>query len=942
MFRSICGHLGALWRLLLLGVLLASLLSSLFLLGTAPPLAMAAPLQGEKVSDPDTTNINARLSKTSADNGAIWTDKTVNKNQTVINNIGGSPIHTVDTSGGSDFSVALSALSQGYSIQTMTSPSDVVFVLDVSWSMILNRLPNGQTRAAVMVSAINSAIKQLMAANPNNRVAVVAYGGYYSNGNKARSYNILPLARYDISGNCFNITGTNENNTYLRVNSTIAGATTYSVHLYGGTPTQLGMYTGANVLMNNSDTLYTDTTTSTTMTRRPNIILLTDGDPTFGWEDYTMAMANETNFEHGNGSPSDMGIDVLNIATIAYWKKQVSEHYYPSPSTQEATLYTIGVDVSESHALAVLDPAHNAINDTLNLGGMTYNAKTLLDSFIATSTSITFPALTTAPGDPPSNYVDVSIANNSPTANYITSYDYTDGYYSATKASELNDAFDDIAQHIITTGTYSTNTNNSDPNFTGNVVVKDVIGQGFAFVQPRGFIINDAVYRGASLANDLVNSPAGAVRSKYTSVLENRLGISSTQASDLINSCISSGAVYYTNNDTYSTELKWYADSNLNYLSSYCDATGIAQTAPAGATCTVQLYSIEGTVTDPVSAKQTDLMYLYFEVVTALKDGVFAAPGSYNTQFDLDAKQQTVLWYIPASLIPQRTVKPVYDTAMPPSVTGVTVDERTPLRALYTVSPRSDLDFAELSDTYKRANANAAKTGYYFYTNDWRDPLDTAAAVFSPNISNPYYYFTGDLDGNGKTYLYTEAAGVYTKANTYTAGTDYYVQAQYLDESAPGYLVINYVPLDQSLVTVSGQSGEPYIAYGTARSPNALNAKLSNPTGSSAFTLDEGSNQRGNIQEQFLGNNGRLELLSNEPPPPDPPDPNNPNPPDTPDPPDPSDPPDRHVTPPDSQDTPKTGDNSSLQANLQVALLLVVIATACITTALVRMRREKF
>ena len=79
-------------------------------------------------------------------------------------------------------------------------PLDVVFVLDTSGSM--NQ--NGVNRASSMVTAANSAIATLMAANENNRIAVVTfssadsedeeYGGGTSNGAAA---NVLSsLAHY--------------------------------------------------------------------------------------------------------------------------------------------------------------------------------------------------------------------------------------------------------------------------------------------------------------------------------------------------------------------------------------------------------------------------------------------------------------------------------------------------------------------------------------------------------------------------------------------------------------------------------------------------------------------------------------------------------------------------------------------------------------------------
>ncbi|MCL2680744.1 MAG: VWA domain-containing protein [Coriobacteriia bacterium] len=830
--------------------------------------SVSIPLSQVKVADPDTSDLLALVSPTTLENGRIWTDKSVSADQTVINTRAGTPLKVVDTTNTTDFSVLLSALSQGYCIKTVTTPSDVVFIIDVSGSMVQNDLGT-QTRAAAMVDALNGAITQLMAANPENRVGVVAYGGErvpWDAGTRgiAREITVLPLGRYEIVGNHFTLSGST-----ILVNSQITAAnpaipTSFAVA--GGTPTQLGIVRGAEMLMANMDTTFTDPDTSTTVVRRPNIILLTDGDPTFGWTDYTMAGATATNFDHGNGNPSDMGVDVLTVLTASYWKKQVSEHYY-GISGGEATFYTIGVGVEGSHAPTVLDPANNAQDNTSVFGSTTYNAKTILDSFIATSAPITFPATLNVPdGMLTLDLALVSIANTAPTPYYITDYDYVDGYYPVDDSAALSNAFANIAQNIITSGVYATDTENTDPNFAGNVIIKDVIGQGFVFEQPQGFVIDDSIYNGSTLANDLVNNQTSANWNSYVTVLMNRLGISQTQAVALIQSSIASGNLYYQGGSDYSTKIQWYADSNLNYLGGYYSSGGAVQPAPAGATCTVALYSIEGVVTDPISGTSTDLMYLYFQVVTALQAGSFVAPQMHSAVlFRLEADQQAALWYIPASLIPQRTVKPQFDAPGSTTVVAVDIEEVAPIRACYTVGLRPDFDLDLFSSSYKTTHRNAAGDGYYFYTNDWNmridlDPSRTISA-FVPNISNPYYYYTGDAESDGKTWLYTQSGGVFTIASSFSAGAQYYVRTEYFDATAaPSYLGESFQLLDSNTL-ISGTDAQPFIAYGTPRGNNRAVAKTSNITASLPNSFHEDSTLSGIVQQQILGNNGRFEVL---------------------------------------------------------------------------------
>lgn len=126
------------------------------------------------------TPINGRYA------GRVWTDK------------------SVDHEDGSDvFKTTFSALGSSRTIHSTTSnPLDVVFIVDVSGSM--NMEPNSDTYAGTSprmrsaVSALNNAIGQLMAANPNNRVAVTTFSstGDYAGNNVT----MLDLGRYASNG----------------------------------------------------------------------------------------------------------------------------------------------------------------------------------------------------------------------------------------------------------------------------------------------------------------------------------------------------------------------------------------------------------------------------------------------------------------------------------------------------------------------------------------------------------------------------------------------------------------------------------------------------------------------------------------------------------------------------------------------------------------------
>ncbi|MDR0513771.1 MAG: hypothetical protein LBG81_01240, partial [Coriobacteriaceae bacterium] len=162
---------------------------------------------------------------------------------------------------------------------------------------------------------------------------------------------------------------------------------------------------------------------------------------------------------------------------------------------------------------------------------------------------------------------------------------------------------------------------------------------------------------------------------------------------------------------------------------------------------------------------------------------------------------------------------------------------------------------------------NAKGDGYYLYTDQWNRFVtqDNSRAVFQPNASNPSYYYVGDDSTQGKTYLYTlDAGGMgYTLATTYTPGIDYYTATTYFDRNAvaTGYIATTYVAIDQSTTPLSGTDAQPYIAYGTPRPAQTTLDKRANPTGTFTYAVNAAPVTLAHGAQQFLGNNGRFEVL---------------------------------------------------------------------------------
>ena len=238
------------------------------------------------VADPDTSDIENSFNNSAADDGKIVTDKSVNHIEEDM------------------FEVTLSGLGQAFQTSRVVENGkklDVVFVLDVSGSMSQYR----SQRYKNMVNAVNTAMKTIMNANKENRIGIVTFSG--------SSATLLSLDSYKTS---------NQNGNYLTANDSkisIANGVTDSngnresgrVNVSGGTFTQSGMARGANLLINNNDT----------EDRVPVVILLSDGEPTYGTTNYN----NVGNHNLGSGSRSTGQIGYNTILTGKSYKDKVEK-----------------------------------------------------------------------------------------------------------------------------------------------------------------------------------------------------------------------------------------------------------------------------------------------------------------------------------------------------------------------------------------------------------------------------------------------------------------------------------------------------------------------------------------------------------------------------------------------------------------------------------------
>ena len=762
-----------------------------------------------KHADPGTNNSTKYFYPSTLENGRIWTDKTVSADNSVIYDIAGNPAKIIDAKP-NEFLITLSALSQSYTVDTVVEPTDSVFVLDVSASMYINKLDNEKSRVEMMVEALNAAIVTLMNENPHNRVAVVAFGG---DSGKSRIVPILKLGHYNVTDKKY---FSMRSAAYIQVSSQIPDSALFytgdtanrAVRVNGGTPTQQGIYAGAKILLaDDHDTAYTYTDNkgkNTVVIRKPNIILLSDGGATIGWTDYkfeNQLSDTDNGFDCGDANTTDMGISILTVLTASYCKQQVSEHYYGTEETaKSAGFYTIGLGLgNETGAEAVLDPAVFAENISRVYLSETYNMKQVLDNFInlPAGKKISFPVLKKGSSSV-RELAEIQTDDN------IKSYNYTDGYYKADKADELIEAFKTITRRIISTGNYVVRKDAEGSPYGTDLIFSDVLGENMEFKASQGLYFDGAMYDGHLFARSITSD--NTVKNEFIEImieyLEHRdnpsKATAQARAAALLNSCIVAGnksnleGLFYNSDTDFSNKIKYYADEKRNWVGNYFDASGnpISE-LPAGAKCIVDLYTIKGIVKDPVSGEDTDLMAIAVHVVTALKNEKFECVYSDGNKLACDLKQgqQAVRWYIPAKLIPMRTVSVKYDESETKVVERIQIKESLPISFIYSVGLKDGLVLSEISDDYKNAEENA----YYFYTNDFNEP-NISIAFFLPSDTNPYYSSEEDT------------------GNSITVGGER-VQVQYLSNN--GWLTVPFVDItitnDWYMLQMSGLIKSEYV-----------------------------------------------------------------------------------------------------------------------------------
>lgn len=748
--------------LLLAAVMVFSMVPS-GLLASAVTIAEGDTPAVADVSTMDTWQDFFKTNPVSTENaGMVWTDKSVFTG--VPDAFENMDIYTGTSQNGSgsvsmanlddNFLVALSVMASNKTIKGYsTIPTDTVFVLDLSSSMLSND-DNGSSAIDELVDAANNAITRLFSLNKHNRVGVVLYAG-----NTEKQFSsapgitkvLLPLDTYTAQTNDRYLSSANNNTRIQVANGVRNGAgQTVSGNLDSsrGTFIQDGIYDAMHEFLD-ADTTIADDKIQAGTVRLPIMVLMSDGEPTLG----TNLFAGDASTGTTNGVPTSLGNSVIryndtdygeqnarnSIAfvtqlTAAYARAKIAEHYNNTPRFYTMTF---GEEVTRlDEALSVMDPNRtcNELNTMWNT--MLNDGRVLVYNNNRNGNNRLTLYASKVPG-------------------YVDSADdkyYVDQYYHADSDSELADAFKEIVDEIILQSQYTpTLVDSGNHDLDGYVSFVDHVGEYMEVTDVKGMVIGNTLFSGAALARyfreggtglGTIQDPTELGDELVRSVRE-RLGITDLGAArSLLNLAYEYKQLSYTSDTQFSNYIGWYSDQYGDFVGFWDESLTTAP--PANATHINKSYGFLGQVDEAHGVKPSDMMYTTVRVRTEIATG-----------------DVTMAWAIPAALIPTVSYEvslagDTYDSA----VQGVSVSGATgPIRLLFEVALRSDIHeyniTEKVADAYK--HYDAATNTYTFYTNDWNntnqyDTVNTYS-YFEASKQNERYYYTED------TVIYADAQG---------------------------------------------------------------------------------------------------------------------------------------------------------------------------------------
>lgn len=763
--------------------------------------------------------------------GGVYVDKSVftatEAERYYANDIADKISFGTDNFGNENFLVSLSAIGSnteviGYS----TTPTDTMLVLDLSSSMSASEI-------TALVQSTNNAIDRLLKLNRHNRVGVVLYSGN-TNQNYAATANtatvLLALNRYETNVTERVNVGTSWNPSYVTNNIYVQysngsvrvatknnggvkiegknGYLTGSKAASGGTYLQNGIYKAWQEFNKVTDITIPEGLLQGGTKRMPILVLMSDGAPTIGTENYYNVNTSDT----GDGTSESARLTFLTQLTAAWAKAKVAEKY--EVGVDDVKFYTLGLGTSSStYATDVLNPSSaTAMGDIIDYW----------DDFIAGNRNqdgeVGIEVRT-------NQYWYIPKEANSVLTN-ASQREYVTEYWAASNADGLISAFEEIVEEIIIQSRYyATLVESNNHEMDGFISFTDEIGTHMEVKNIKGIhigkgtLVTGDIFAQSMTNNDMFRQTASGALGTPTELgntlldaLQARFNINATHALTLLNAAVNNGFISYSSSG-FSNYVAWYADENNNYLKEY-NGEDYKNTTVAGAKYLVKSYLYLGDITQ--NHIDTDMLYMLIRVREDIKTG-----------------RQIVDGNLPAALLPMITYSITVegDTLTNDSIRSMTtnIDDKAPACLLYEVGLKSDItpyNIVEKMDGRDfRKNADGS---YSFYTNRWRSNdgaaftipttpdmsvfnhgiLNTTVTQFIPSLQNERYYYIADT-----TVRYKDGDNYYAYTDNATpTGTGYYHIHQYVTKTATGYkLETAYNPITENALKFVKRDGANWI-----------------------------------------------------------------------------------------------------------------------------------
>ncbi len=810
--------------------------------------------------------------------GGVWTDKSVFTDGSAFGDI-------TFTDKGDNFLVALSAIGSNMTVTGQSNvPTDTVLVLDVSGSM--NDNDGNNNVANELTAAANATVATLQATNPHSRVGIVMYSGSTAQGNSTGTgdvVTVLPLGRYEtaVDGNFLTYTSVSEQvwdpweqEWVTETTETISldddvvkeGTTTkpaaVSKEVVGGTYMQAGINQARNMFTaKDNQTTVTDPVFGT-LTRKPVMVLLSDGAPTTG----TTAFTGIGTSNLGDGMDSSASIGFVTQLSMAYAKQQIEIKYGTS-----SLLYTLGIGLNK-----ISDATDKAIAQYVLNPSSTTNTTSAraIRSFWKDYNSETLAA-----GDTLEITNNRSVVKVDGLQEYAVTRNFDTAAYGTNLQTALGEAFKAITDDIQLQTKYFPTLVEGSEHLSGYVTFEDNIGEYMEVTDVKGIRLHRTLFSGADLASNFV--PAGGLLGTYdqptrlgeemVKAVMTRIGLADEDAArTLITLAYRYGQLSYTSNTEFSNYIGWYANAAGEFLGFWHEGM-TTMPDPANPELTdatrpayiMKSYGYLGEVDEAHGVSKSDMMYVTVQVRENIQTG-----------------NQTVLFQVPAALLPTVTYEVTLDkagTLKNLEVSGATA----PVRLVYEVALRDDINpftLNEVVDSAYRVNNLSPDGGVYFYTNsfdkDGSVGYETvnARSSFRPSRQNDRYYYQENAlvytDTNGTLYRHATDGPAGEMYHAYTVysknGTSFSADTVYHRLTAETLGTAEKVEGDTAWYIPAGDVRRDYAGYVSPKADATLTETLSF---SAAPFTDIYGHSVNDLDHMFVvgathGNNGRLSVAS--------------------------------------------------------------------------------